>query len=140
MIVRLRSWLLSHPIPPLVRAAGGPASADPAVLILADAVPTRLRGAAFCALTGADAKFYVWDLKTNKPVVAKGSWADQPEVKPQAQPAYLGRNTLTFPDGYIALGALDPALAGTFRVTLKDGKTVDLDRHDDMLVFQQAAE
>lgn len=75
---------------------------------------------------GSDAKFFVWDVKTNKPVITKGSWADQPEVKPQMQPAYLGRNTLTFPNGYIALGELDPALAGTFKIALKDGKTVEV--------------
>ena len=75
---------------------------------------------------GSDARFYVWDTRTNKPVLAKGSWADQPEVKPQVQPGYLGRNTLTFPDGYIALGELDPALGGMFKVTLKDGKTVEV--------------
>ena len=75
---------------------------------------------------GSDARFYVWDLRTGKPVVAKGSWADQPEEKPQVQPGYLGRNTLTFPKGYIALGALDPALVGRFRMPLKNGAVVEV--------------
>jgi complex iron-sulfur molybdoenzyme family reductase subunit alpha len=75
---------------------------------------------------GSPVRFYGWDLKTNKPYLAKGAWGDQPEVKPQVQPAFLGRNTLTFPSGYIALGDLDPALEGKFKVTLKDGKTVEV--------------
>ncbi|PWC40410.1 molybdopterin-dependent oxidoreductase [Azospirillum sp. TSO22-1] len=75
---------------------------------------------------GSDAKFYSWDMKTKQPVLMKGSWADQPEDKPQVQPAYLGRNTLTFPKGYLDLGALDPALEGTFKVKLKDGSMVDV--------------
>ncbi len=75
---------------------------------------------------GLDTKFYSWDSKTKQPVIMKGSWGDQPEEKPQAQPAYLGRNTLTFPKGYLALGDLDPALEGTFKVKLKDGSMVEV--------------
>lgn len=75
---------------------------------------------------GSDAKFYTWDTKTGAPIIMKGSWADQPEKKPPIQPPFFGRNTLTFPNGYLALGDLDPALEGTFTVKLKDGTTTEV--------------
>ena len=49
---------------------------------------------------------------------------EEPPTKPPIQPPFLGRNTLTFPKGYLELGELDPALEGTFKVKDKDGKTV----------------
>ncbi|NVO12420.1 MAG: molybdopterin-dependent oxidoreductase [Rhodoplanes sp.] len=76
---------------------------------------------------GSPAKFYIWDAKTKKAVIAKGCWGEEPPGgRPALQPPFLGRNTLTFPDGTIALGDLDPALEGSFKVTLKDGKSVDV--------------
>jgi complex iron-sulfur molybdoenzyme family reductase subunit alpha len=75
---------------------------------------------------GSQTKFYLWDAKTGKAVIAKGCWGDEPEQK--APPvAFLGRNTNTFPKGYIDLGALDPALEGTFRVKLADGKEIEVE-------------
>jgi complex iron-sulfur molybdoenzyme family reductase subunit alpha len=38
----------------------------------------------------------------------------------------MGRNTHTFPKGYIALENLDPALEGKFQVKLQDGNTVEV--------------
>ena len=74
---------------------------------------------------GSKDKFYIWDSKTGKPVITKGSWGDQPEQK--APPvAFMGRNTHTFPKGYIALENLDPALEGKFQVKLQDGNTVEV--------------
>ena len=73
---------------------------------------------------GKDTKFYSYDLKTKKPVLNKGCWGEEPPTKPPIQPPFLGRNTLTFPKGYLELGELDPALEGTFKVKNKDGKTV----------------
>lgn len=75
---------------------------------------------------GSDAKFYCWDAKTKRPVLMKGSWGDEPENKPKATPAFLGRNTLTFPAGYLDLGDLDPALDGTHKVKLRDGGMVSV--------------
>lgn len=75
---------------------------------------------------GSKNKFYVWDTKTNKAVIAKGSWGDEPEEKGRPI-GFLGRNTYTFPKGYIALGELDPALEGTFRVKLANGKDVKVE-------------
>lgn len=74
---------------------------------------------------GSPSRFYAWDTKTKKPVLMRGSWGDEPDVKPTAQPPFLGRNTLTFPDGTLALGDLDPALEGRFTVKLADGKSVE---------------
>ena len=60
---------------------------------------------------GSKDKFYFWNAKTGKPVIPKGCWGDQPEQK--APPvAFMGRNTNTFPKGYIDLGDLDPAMTG----------------------------
>ena len=73
---------------------------------------------------GSGAKFYTWDTKTKKPVMIKGSWGEEPKKKPPIQPPFFGRNTLTFPKGYLALGDLDPALEGTFKVKLQDGSYV----------------
>lgn len=74
---------------------------------------------------GSKDKFYVWDTKTGKAVIAKGCWGDEPAEK--AQPiAFLGRNTNTFPKGYIALGDLDPALEGSFKVAAKGGMTIEV--------------
>ena len=74
---------------------------------------------------GSKDKFYQWDSKTGKAVIPKGCWGDQPEVK--APPvAFMGRNTHTFPKGYIALGDLDPALEGKFTIPLLDGKSVEV--------------
>lgn len=74
---------------------------------------------------GSPHRFYAWDLKTAQPVVMRGSWGDEPEVKPPVQPPFLARNTLTFPDGTLALGDLDPALEGKFKVKLADGRMVE---------------
>lgn len=74
---------------------------------------------------GSKNRFYAWDMKTNMPVLMRGSWGDDPEVKPTVQPPFLARNTLTFPDGTLDLGALDPALEGKFKVKMLNGKTVD---------------
>ncbi len=76
--------------------------------------------------SGSDAMFYSWDTRTRKPVKMKGSWGEQPEKKPPIQPPFFGRNTLTFPKGYLELGDLDPALEGTFKVKLKDGSRVEV--------------
>lgn len=74
---------------------------------------------------GSKDKFYLWDSKTGKAAIAKGCWGDQPEEK--ARPiGFMGRNTNTFPKGYIALGDLDPALEGKFKIQLLDGKTVEV--------------
>lgn len=73
---------------------------------------------------GSKEKFYAWDTKTNKPVLMKGSWGEEPEQKAKIQPGFMGRNTFTFPDGYLDLGELDPALEGTFKVKIADGSTV----------------
>ncbi len=73
---------------------------------------------------GSDAKFYAWDSRTGKAVIMKGTWGDEPENKPAATPAFLGRNTLTFPKGYLELGALDPALEGSYSVRLRNGTSV----------------
>ncbi|WP_052761143.1 molybdopterin-dependent oxidoreductase [Sedimenticola thiotaurini] len=73
---------------------------------------------------GSDAKFYTWDTKTKKPVLMKGSWGEEPEKKAKLQPGFMGRNTFTFPDGYLDLGDLDPALEGTYKVKLANGETV----------------
>lgn len=73
---------------------------------------------------GSKQKFYTWDTKTKKPVLMKGSWGEEPETKANIQPGFMGRNTLTFPDGYIDLGDLDPALEGTFNVKLVNGGMV----------------
>ncbi len=75
---------------------------------------------------GSDAMFYTWDVRTRKPVKMKGSWGEQPKKKPPVQPPFFGRNTLTFPKGYLGLGDLDPALEGTFKVHLKDGARVEV--------------
>ncbi|HNH35248.1 MAG TPA: molybdopterin-dependent oxidoreductase [Rhodocyclaceae bacterium] len=75
---------------------------------------------------GSPNKFYVWDAKGGKAVIAKGCWGDEPEQK--APPvAFLGRNTNTFPKGYIALGDLDPALEGSFKVPAKGGTSLDVE-------------
>ncbi|WP_323001609.1 molybdopterin-dependent oxidoreductase [Denitromonas sp.] len=74
---------------------------------------------------GSKTKFYVWDTKTNRAVIAKGSWGDEPEQKGPPI-GFLGRNTYTFPKDYIALGELDPALEGTFRVKLANNKEVEV--------------
>jgi nitrate reductase alpha subunit len=74
---------------------------------------------------GSINRFYAWDLKTGKPVLMRGSWGDEPEMKPTVQPPFLARNTLTFPDGTLALGNLDPALEGRFKVTLLGGAMVE---------------
>ncbi|WP_435685557.1 molybdopterin-dependent oxidoreductase, partial [Sedimenticola selenatireducens] len=73
---------------------------------------------------GSEEKFYTWDTKTKKPVLMKGSWGEEPEKKAKIQPGFMGRNTFTFPDGYLDLGDLDPALEGTFEVKLADGGDV----------------
>lgn len=75
---------------------------------------------------GNEAKFYSWDTKTKMPVLMRGSWGEEPEKKPPIQPLFFGRNTLTFAAGTLDLGDLDPALEGTFKVKLKDGKTVEV--------------
>ncbi len=75
---------------------------------------------------GSDGKFYVWCTKQMKPVLTKGSWGEEPEKAPPIQPPFFGRNTLTFPDGHIALGEVEPALQGTFSVQLKDGTAIDV--------------
>ncbi len=73
---------------------------------------------------GSPNKFYAWDARTGKAVVMKGSWGDEPEQK--APPvAFLGRNTNTFPKGYLELGDIDPALEGRYKVALKGGKSVE---------------
>ncbi len=53
---------------------------------------------------GADDVFYVWDLASKKAVQAPG--------------------TMGSPDKTLKLGAIDPALEGTWEVTLADGKKV----------------
>ena len=73
---------------------------------------------------GSDSKFYTWDTKTKMPVLMKGCWGEEPKKKAPIQPAFLGRNTFTFPAGTLDLGELDPALEGVFEVKLKDGTTV----------------
>lgn len=74
---------------------------------------------------GSKDKFYFWNAKTGMPVIPKGCWGDQPEQK--APPvAFMGRNTNTFPKGYIDLGDLDPALEGNFKIQLLDGKSVEI--------------
>lgn len=73
---------------------------------------------------GSEEKFYTWDTKTNKPVLMKGSWGEQPEKKAKIQPGFMGRNTFVFPDGHLDLGDLDPALEGTFKVKLANGGDV----------------
>jgi nitrate reductase / nitrite oxidoreductase, alpha subunit len=73
---------------------------------------------------GSKEKFYAWDTKTNKPVLMKGSWGEKPPKKPKIQPPFMGRNTYTFPDGTLELGDLDPALEGTYKVSLADGSKV----------------
>ncbi|PLX59662.1 molybdopterin-dependent oxidoreductase [Sedimenticola selenatireducens] len=75
---------------------------------------------------GSEEKFYTWDTKTNKPVLMKGSWGEQPETKAKIQPGFMGRNTFVFPDGHLDLGDLDPALEGTFKVKLVDGVQVNV--------------
>ena len=82
--------------------------------------------------SGSTGKFYAWDLKTGKPAIMKGSWGDEPAEK-GAPVAFLGRNTNTFPKGYIDLGNLDPALEGTYKVQLKDGSTVEVQPVFDIL-------
>lgn len=82
---------------------------------------------------GSPNKFYAWDLKTSKAVIMKGCWGEEPEQKPAVSPAFLGRNTLTFPKGYIDLGNLDPALEGTYKVQIANGNTVDVQPVFDIL-------
>ncbi len=74
---------------------------------------------------GSPDKFYAWDSKAGKPVIMKGCWGDEPA---QTAPpiGFLGRNTNIFPNNYIDLGDLDPALEGRYNVLLKDGKTVEV--------------
>ncbi|WP_173979205.1 molybdopterin-dependent oxidoreductase [Magnetospirillum sp. UT-4] len=74
---------------------------------------------------GSKNRFYAWDLKTGRPVLMRGSWGDEPGVKPAVQPPFLARNTLTFADGTLDLGNLDPALEGRYRVKLLDGTMVE---------------
>lgn len=81
---------------------------------------------------GSTGKFYAWDAKTGKPVIMKGCWGDEPEQKGPPV-AFLGRNTNTFPKGYIDLGDLDPALEGSYKVQLKDGSSVDVQPVFDIL-------
>lgn len=81
---------------------------------------------------GSTGKFYAWDAKTGKPVIMKGCWGDEPEQKGPPV-AFLGRNTNTFPKGYIDLGDLDPALEGSYKVQLKDGSAVDVQPVFDIL-------
>jgi complex iron-sulfur molybdoenzyme family reductase subunit alpha len=75
---------------------------------------------------GNDARFYCYDLKAGKAVPVKGSWADEPETPAPLQPLFLARNTLTFAEGTLDLGELDPALEGSYTTTLPDGKKVEL--------------
>lgn len=75
---------------------------------------------------GSEGRFYLWDSRAGQAVITKGSWGDEPEKKPPIQPPFFGRNTLTFPDGYMALGEIDPALEGRFSVSLKDGSKVQV--------------
>ncbi|MBZ0094219.1 MAG: molybdopterin-dependent oxidoreductase [Sulfuricella sp.] len=82
---------------------------------------------------GSPNKFYAWDAKTGKAVIMKGCWGEEPEQKPAVSPAFLGRNTLTFPKGHIDLGELDPALEGSYKVQLADGKMVDVQPVFDIL-------
>lgn len=82
---------------------------------------------------GSPNKFYAWDLKAGKAVIMKGCWGEEPEQKPAVSPAFLGRNTLTFPKGYIDLGDLDPALEGTYKVQIANGNTVDVQPVFDIL-------
>lgn len=73
---------------------------------------------------GSEEKFYTWDTKTKKPVLMKGSWGEEPEKRAKIQPGFMGRNTFVFPDGYLDLGDLDPALDGTYKVKLATGESV----------------
>ncbi|MBF0306023.1 MAG: molybdopterin-dependent oxidoreductase [Alphaproteobacteria bacterium] len=73
---------------------------------------------------GAAERFFAWDRGGQGPVAMKGSWADA--APPAEGSPFLGRDTRGFPDGTLALGALDPALEGRFHVTLRDGRTVEV--------------
>ncbi|MEO5335854.1 MAG: molybdopterin-dependent oxidoreductase [Magnetospirillum sp. WYHS-4] len=73
---------------------------------------------------GAPGRFYAWDRRTDALAVMKGSWADP--APPSAGSPFLGRDTRGFPDGTLALGDIDPALEGRFRVTLKDGRKIEV--------------
>lgn len=73
---------------------------------------------------GAPDRFYAWDRRSQRPVAMKGCWAD-PAPAAEGSP-FLGRDTRGFADGTLALGDLDPALEGRFRVTLRDGRSVEV--------------
>lgn len=75
---------------------------------------------------GVDDRFYILDRNTNRPTAMRGSWADQPESREQGRRSYLGRDTLSFPEGTLELGALSPALEGRFQVRLHDGSQVEV--------------
>ncbi|MBX9633518.1 MAG: molybdopterin-dependent oxidoreductase [Magnetospirillum sp.] len=75
---------------------------------------------------GAGDRFFAYDLKTSRPVAMRGSWADQPESRVAGRRSYLGRDTLSFPNGTLGLGDVDPALEGRFKVRLKDGAIVEV--------------
>jgi len=75
-------------------------------------------------INGSGEKFYTWDSNTKMPVLMKGCWGEEPEIKPPIQPGFMGRNTFTFPDGTLDLGMINPALEGIFEVKLNSGSTV----------------
>lgn len=73
---------------------------------------------------GSTDRFYCWDRRRNRPAAMKGSWADL--CPPAEGSPFLGRDTRGFPDGTLALGELDPALEGRFRIALKSGRSVEV--------------
>ena len=75
---------------------------------------------------GSKERFYSWDIKSNKPVLMRGTWGDKPP-KELPTPPFAGRNTMGYEPGTIALNDIDPALEGQFEVTLQDGKKVKVE-------------
>src|ERR1051326_6248380 len=62
---------------------------------------------------GKDDIFYVWDTKQNRAVPTPGSMGSEQKT--------------------IQLGAVDPALTGTFKVTTADGKSIEVTTVFEML-------
>ncbi|CAA7620493.1 molybdopterin-dependent oxidoreductase [Magnetospirillum sp. UT-4] len=75
---------------------------------------------------GAEDRFFAHDQASGRPVAMRGCWADQPDTRAAPRHAYLGRDTLSFPEGTLALGDLRPALEGSFRVRTRDGGDVEV--------------
>lgn len=68
---------------------------------------------------GSPEKLYAWSLKANQQVLMPGTWGDKPP-KELPTPLFFARNTLGYDAGTLDLKGADPALEGSFQVTLKD--------------------